>query len=304
MNGLKVRLAGPMAVWCFFFISGFLISNILYERYAGRYRDFLVNRFLRIFPTYWVALMIGIVLFLIDPSGVTKINKNIFIPDNFTGWITNLFIFNLFKPPIIVPPAWSLAIELNWYIILFVASFFPRRWVLTFLFANLLRPFVLFFILHQEIYLQGAGFAFSLGAIAYHLDWEFPKFAQYLALATIPILMYLIPIYFSLSIFKANTLGVTLSLMGAVVLLYIAMPVLRAGKSSNLFSNLTGELSYPVFLTHQYASWVAVHKFNVPHWPSWMLVFTTTFITLIISFFIIKVVEHPIAKVRMKIRNR
>jgi peptidoglycan/LPS O-acetylase OafA/YrhL len=247
--------------------------------------------------------MIGIVLFVVDSAGVTEINKNIYIPDTFTGWITNLFIFNLFKPPRIVPPAWSLAIELNWYMILFVASFFPRRWVLTFLVTNLLWPFVLFFVLHQEVYQPGAGFAFALGAIAYHIDWNLPKFVQYMALATLPVLMYLIPIYFGLSAFNNNTLGVTVSLMGSVVLLYIAMPVLSSGKSANWFSNLAGELSYPVFLTHHYAAWFAVHWFNVPQ-PSWMLVFAVTLITLIISFGIVKFVEHPIAKVRMKIRNR
>jgi peptidoglycan/LPS O-acetylase OafA/YrhL len=303
MNVFAVPLAGPIAVWCFFFISGFLVTNILSERYSGRHRDFLTNRFLRIFPTYWATLLIGMLLITIDSKGVLEFNPNIYIPNDFSGWLTNILIFNLSEPPRIVPPAWSLAVELNWYVILFTASFFPKKWVLTFLYANLLLPFVIYFFLHQSIYQPGAGFAFALGAIAYHSKLLAPKILQYLALVMIPIVMYVIPVKFGLSAFNMTTLGFNLSLVGSVLLLFISMPLLTKEGPKSWFSNISGDLSYPVFLTHQYAAWLAINWVDVPR-HSWGLVFFTTIISLMISAVIVKLVEHPIAKVRMKIRNR
>src|SRR5947209_17886730 len=47
---------GYIAVLMFFVVSGYLISNALETFYAGRVREFAVNRFLRIYPSYWFVL--------------------------------------------------------------------------------------------------------------------------------------------------------------------------------------------------------------------------------------------------------
>ena len=61
-------LGGVEAVQTFFMISGFYMAMILTEKYRGpgSYRSFLINRFLRIYPLYWIAL----ILTLIAWSGV------------------------------------------------------------------------------------------------------------------------------------------------------------------------------------------------------------------------------------------
>lgn len=304
MNTLQVPLAGPIAVWCFFFISGFLVSNILYEQYAGRPKDFLTNRFLRIYPTYWAALSIGMALLLVDADGILKVNKAISLPQDFSGWVTNLLIFNLSEPPRIVPPAWSLAIELNWYLILFVASFFPKKWVLTFLYANLVLPFVIYFVLNERIYEPGAGFAFALGSIAYHSKFKAPRLFQHAALTALPIVMYVVPVALGFGWLKMAGPGVTFSLIGSVLLLFICMPLLTTGNESGRLSSFAGEISYPLFLTHHYAAWFAINWFGVVYYRSWSLVLVTTLISLVLSAVIVKLVDHPIANVRKRIRDR
>src|SRR5688572_20654204 len=55
-------LSGDMAVTAFFLVSGFLMALILESKYAGRVGAFYLNRILRIYPPYLVAL-VGSVLF-------------------------------------------------------------------------------------------------------------------------------------------------------------------------------------------------------------------------------------------------
>lgn len=59
-----VRLVdGPTAVQAFFIISGFYISLVLHEKYGTSWGDtrlFYVNRLLRLYPSYWVILVIAI----------------------------------------------------------------------------------------------------------------------------------------------------------------------------------------------------------------------------------------------------
>jgi peptidoglycan/LPS O-acetylase OafA/YrhL len=60
---------GLIAVMMFFMVSGYLISNALETFYVGRVRDFAINRFLRIYPCYWIvfAVSVGVSLFYRDP---------------------------------------------------------------------------------------------------------------------------------------------------------------------------------------------------------------------------------------------
>lgn len=61
--GLRM-CGGQVAVETFYMISGFYMALVLNEKYvgAGSYRKFISSRFIRIFPIYWIVLLI--VLFL------------------------------------------------------------------------------------------------------------------------------------------------------------------------------------------------------------------------------------------------
>jgi len=55
-------IGGKMAVQSFFMLSGFYMALILSKRYVGKkssYKLFLTSRFLRIYPTYWVVLVLS-----------------------------------------------------------------------------------------------------------------------------------------------------------------------------------------------------------------------------------------------------
>src|SRR5713226_5516703 len=61
------NIANPtIAVFSFFIISGFYMGLVLDKKYGVRSKFlFLSNRFLRIYPLYWLTLLIAFVLILV-----------------------------------------------------------------------------------------------------------------------------------------------------------------------------------------------------------------------------------------------
>jgi len=58
-------VGGKIAVQSFYIISGFYMSLILNEKYVGKFNSyflFLSNRFLRLFPIFWVVLILTALL--------------------------------------------------------------------------------------------------------------------------------------------------------------------------------------------------------------------------------------------------
>ena len=74
-------IGGPNAVDIFFVISGFYIALILEEKYnktTHPIRTFLSNRFLKIFPSYWICLILSILIGVIGM--VIYKNSSMFTP--------------------------------------------------------------------------------------------------------------------------------------------------------------------------------------------------------------------------------
>lgn len=155
-------IGGVAAVQTFYMISGFYMTLILETKYVGRgsYQLFIGNRFLRLFPIYWVILLftVGTAILcrlnngnwaqldpfvvwqhqLTLPTWLYLLGTNLAIVGQdwllFLGlntqtgalfW-TNNFIAN--SPPIydflLVPQAWSIGVEISFYL---VAPLIVRR---------------------------------------------------------------------------------------------------------------------------------------------------------------------------------
>src|SRR6266699_1944463 len=80
INGFAIFSDPYKPVYSFFIISGFYMAFILNKKYVGKkgsYLLFLSNRFLRIYPIYWVVLLVSIVfsgvllLFRVDIGDVS-----------------------------------------------------------------------------------------------------------------------------------------------------------------------------------------------------------------------------------------
>ena len=72
-------LCGPVAVFVFFALSGFIITEAAVAIYAGRPAAFLANRFARLYPPYLIALALAIAA-----STLPGLRES--LPAGATGW--------------------------------------------------------------------------------------------------------------------------------------------------------------------------------------------------------------------------
>jgi peptidoglycan/LPS O-acetylase OafA/YrhL len=120
---------GPIGVWIFFVISGFLITRILLAARAdaphdnGRaLRRFYVRRVLRIFPLYYFVLLLGLVFSPTLrgdwPWYVTYLQNFMMVADT-----TDRDVFGAHL--------WTLAVEEQFYVVWpLIVLFAPRAWLL------------------------------------------------------------------------------------------------------------------------------------------------------------------------------
>ena len=117
------RFVGHYGVDLFFALSGFILTYSHACRPGGRFslRSYLVSRFRRIYPTYWVALAAGI--------GVSWV----FAGDAAFGpeWAGQLLDMALLLPgqnyPVWLPVSWTLVYEVMFYLVLGILLVIPRR---------------------------------------------------------------------------------------------------------------------------------------------------------------------------------
>ncbi len=158
-------MQGPEAVQSFYIISGFYMALILNEKYCkshNHYKLFISNRFLRLYPTYWIVaglvIITSLVFILFSGGNNWGMLSNYKVYGNSLNWlslsllsISNVVIFGqdismftalnghggLFFTPdyalhanpklymfMLVPQAWTISMELMFYLI---APFIARR---------------------------------------------------------------------------------------------------------------------------------------------------------------------------------
>ncbi len=140
----QVVMFGWSGVDLFFVLSGFLITSILLEA-KGKprfFRDFYVKRFGRIFPLYYGILIAFPLLLLVDSSKVQAMVENYlahwWVYPLFLSNLGELFNWNLNNP---MSPAWSLAVEEQYYLVWPTLVFLLERRTLKILAPTLLVTF-------------------------------------------------------------------------------------------------------------------------------------------------------------------
>ncbi len=266
-----------------------LILSEKYIGKAGSYKLFISNRFLRIFPIFWAVLLLTILfgtvmLMFGDHSATVGVYANYLSQgghfDIFAIGlliISNLFLFggdlvmflglnsttgHLFFTPdftmttprlhgfLFVPQAWTIAIELMFYLI---------------------APF----IVRQKTWIIGTIIALSLGLRWYlyahgfnHDPWTHRLFPLELAFFLIGTLTYRLYTKIKTYTFDQRVLYTALSAIGLATGLYypgntsvfheasyfalvvLCLPLLFIVTKNSKFDSKIGELSYPVYICH------------------------------------------------------
>jgi peptidoglycan/LPS O-acetylase OafA/YrhL len=283
-------IGGQIAVQSFFIISGFYMALVLNEKYIGinnSYTLFISNRLIRLFPIYWIVLILTILYAIIATtysngaqhgrlfayfehyqdmgifSFIFLIFTNIFI------FLQDLIVFlginissgNLFftsnfhetTPPLysflLVPQAWSIGIEITFYLI---APFIARKNI----------KFIVILLLLSVC----TRYILSINGLSED-PWSYRFFPSELAFFLLGILSYKI---YNLRIIKkikpkylililTSIITITLSyeflsfankIYAYFALVFLSIPfIFQLTKNWKLDTQL-GELSYPIYISH------------------------------------------------------
>lgn len=256
------------AVQFFFAISGFYMAMVLNENKT--YKDssilFYKSRFLRLFPVYYIGLLLGIIVSFFS---ILSLFNNLTFSSKIFYIFQNLFIFGqdlsyLICSPLkggscaspvalsINPPAWSLAVELGFYLI---APLFLKNLHRTFLlfiigFSTLLyvnlhfpNPFITYDFFRplnltvlNYYYYPSSFIFFTCGALGYFLIYkkQYSPFLYPLALLSI----------LGLSFVK------TVMPFWHLIFIAISIPIIFGQTKNNKIDRIIGELSYPAYILH------------------------------------------------------
>ena len=109
--------AGRFGVDLFFLLSAYLITELLlreWDRYGKLdLRAFYVRRILRIWPLYFLALLIGVLLPLVDPLEYFPVRYAL----AFAGMVGNWLVLGNVQIQSVMWPLWSVSMEEQFYLL-------------------------------------------------------------------------------------------------------------------------------------------------------------------------------------------
>lgn len=330
-------IGGQLSVQLFYMISGFLISFILTERKSYKnIKDFYLNRFLRIYPIYFLTSLITLLFYLFSHylgneknsflifyeneikiiSIVILSNIVIFFQDLlfFLGIENNSFVFlrNYLNSEIIltngliVPQSWTLALEFSFYII---APFVVKKMRLMILLI-IISLFLKFFLYTNGLaddpwnyrFFPNEISLFLLGSLSHQLFLE--KFRKYsiifknLPLFSTLFLIILIFLYPLINKIYFFEKGLLL-----FFLFFFLIPFTFIFSNQNSWDRNIGELSYPIYIIH-----ISIINFTAYIMKENSIFYSVSIVsllmTILFSIFINLYLNKPLEKLRNNFKTK
>ena len=299
--GTSVPLAAPyghFGVNLFFIISGFVIFMTLQRTVQPM--DFVVSRFSRLFPSFWVAIILtfAVTHWLGLPGKSVSAGSA----------LANFFmVHGIFGVPHVDGVYWTLEVEMLFYLGMFVL--FQLRWL-----GHIHRVLLAFLALRLLYVLMARGFGIDLPWIAYRL-----LILQYIPWFALGICIYQLtaqqadaprqqPLLTALA--AILTLAIAESLLVGALALVFALLVYGAARGhlrlldTRLFVWL-GAISYPLYLLHENIGWSIQLQVLARGLPFWVSALAALVVALAAATAMTRWVEQPAMRwIRARYRER
>ena len=275
---LAVPNVGPLAVYSFFVLSGFLMTLIMHQTYGYTtvgFKKYALNRFYRLYPIYWLVVILALVVVLIVGSEFSEqFHSAIRFPDSFSSVLANVtMIYPRWEPvtyPVRISPAsWALTIEIIFYLLIGLGL--SRNKTITWVWFAL----SVFYFLYTNLILKqfGLGYGtficaslpFSAGALVFYYQERVSAILSKLRIGLLALV-----VVFALNTLIAGSTGlageegwkIAVLCSGLNLLLSFLLTVQLAktkAKSTWLkkWDRELGDLSYPIYLFHWTAAALA-----------------------------------------------
>ncbi len=279
-NGLPLNV-GVVAVICFYFISGFLMRRS-YERFESNSNHpiwtFYVDRVLRLFPQYllvcWASFALIYLLgretrvpYLAQEITPLKVVLNtLLLP---TNYVFPPFVVPALLPHPIIPPAWSLASEFHFYLLL-PLLFRAREGVwMAWLIGAAAIQWGGFWSTNPTFATAAIGYRYILGVLVVFLfGYGFAETGTRKSYAAWGVWAgYLVHLLLSCALLglRSHPLVLEVALGGAIALplTHLSMRWTWRSRTWQTVDRVLGDLAYPIFISHFLAYYLVEQLFGL-----------------------------------------
>ncbi|MCX6935848.1 MAG: acyltransferase [Verrucomicrobia bacterium] len=276
---------GQWAVICFYVLSGFLMERQFHKFIPlGGIRSFYLDRLLRIYPVYFV---VTILCAIAEPVNLrdTIINFTL-LPMNYSTF-TNI--------PILVGPAWSLACEVHFYLLVPFLSVLSTRAIRTLLVLSLVL-FALSEFLPESTFwtftgLPGILFTFLSGMLINRREWSVLRLIY--GIVAVLWMIFMSTKIFSIGLPTGININVCIGYLTAIP----ATAFLCQFSPKVAWDQFLGLFSYPLFLVH-----MLVLSLCTAHWPR-LNIWTYVGFAFLAAGGLVVLVERPFDALRYRVRK-
>lgn len=289
------------AVWAFFVLSGYLMTYVLVHKYgtsAQGLKDFAFNRFIRIYPSYYLAFVFGLIVIVILNNYCivgSRLNPEFYKPYGW-GWLNPLTLLPVFSRnglPVAVSNALSVEVGVYFLMPLFARSrstawlalilSIVATWDLGFSSASFAARYVLFLPCLMS---------FAVGSLLCH-------YRERLLMLVMPKTSFIVWMVHGALWLVCDPWPWTYGMYAAMVLSAWVTLSLTAYKSSKVDA-LLGDMSYPMYLIHTTVAACFLMHFGYGR-PFGF--FAVSFaVALVLSLLMALVVERPLHRLKRQAR--
>lgn len=302
---------GRFAVCSFFILSGYWITLIFSNKYSKKQKPlkvFYLSRLWRLLPVFYTFTLLAFVVWIFLDHSIIGLIKSLDLPDKIVFWVSNTTLLTYYSLPKvdIMVPAWSLDIELEFYLLFPILFYISRNnyKVLKWLFILFLALSFYLCASCNSAWINNSLltylYLFILGMMIFHYQISFKAKTEKVCLCIFAIVVgiqYVIP--YAVQHFKStNSMYYTVI---SFVLVMLAVPVLA--NSVRIYSDkrdkFWGELSFMVYLSH----WVWIRPYGLLTQNISMpihLIYAVLFLTLTmgLALIIYWLVDRPMERLR------
>ena len=302
MGGLN---PGVVAVIGFYLISGYVMAGLIRRNYSqpAAAPAFYLDRAIRLLPQYlfygiltlvWQLYSQANTYFLSRIPGPGDLLNNVLIVP------LNYYMYNSSDQYTLIPPAWSLGAEIQFYLIAPFLLVWPKRILAAGLLSLGVYLAALAGLINSDWFgyrlIPGVLLFFLLGALLQHLQQPQPQpgraramTALVAALATLALGL----LYLNGTLRQPYNFETLLGLILGLGLLHTL-----ANRPRTRWDDLAGDISYGVFLNHFFIMWTVYPQgVSASQLPGFIA------LSVVLSWITQRLVEQPLLKLRRRFRS-
>lgn len=295
---------GVVAVIGFYLISGYVMAGLIRRHYAQPQGApaFYLDRAIRLLPQYLFYVFLTLAWHLYsraDNYFLSRIPSPVDLFNNLSVIPLNYYMFNGSDRYTLVPPAWSLGAEAQFYLLAPLVLLWPKRLLAVGLLGLGVYGAALAGVINSDWFgyrlLPGVLLFFLLGAYLQQLHHQqqhtraLALTASVAALAALAIGL----LHLNGTLRQPYNLETLLGLLLGIVALQ-----LLATRARTHWDELAGDLSYGVFLNHFFIIWVVYPQGTGPgQWPGLIA------LCIAFSWLTQRTIERPLLKRRHALRR-